>query len=58
MNLFAEQKQTHRLCKTYGFQRGQAAGSEGGVGIWGGNVPRLGRDDDCTTKNLIKFTEL
>ena len=26
MNLFAEQKQTHRLRKTYGYQRGQVVG--------------------------------
>ena len=32
MNLFAEQKQTHRFGKqTYGYQRGRAAG-EGGTG--------------------------
>ena len=29
MDLFAEQKQIHRLWKTYGYQRGQAA--EGGM---------------------------
>ena len=31
MNLFAEQKQIHRLGKTYGYQRGQVAG-EGWTG--------------------------
>ena len=30
MNLLAEQKQTHRLRKTYGYQTGQVQG-EGGV---------------------------
>ena len=34
MNLFAEQKQTHRLLKTYGYQRGQMGVGEGGVD-WG-----------------------
>ena len=38
MNSFKEQKQTHRLCKTYGYQRGQFAGGGGmdlgrGIGI-------------------------
>ena len=26
INLFAEQKQTHRLCKTFGYQMGQVEG--------------------------------
>ena len=30
MNLFAEQKQTHRLSKTYGYQRGQLGKGWGG----------------------------
>ena len=35
MNLFAEQKQTHRLWKqTYGYHRGQMVGREGLV-AWG-----------------------
>ena len=35
MNLFAEQKQTHRLWKTYGYQRGQVGGWEGWTGGFG-----------------------
>ena len=32
--LFAEQKQTHRLCKqTYGYQRGRVGGVTGGIGL-------------------------
>ena len=34
MNLFAVQKQSHRLWKTYGYQRGQAEGGWNGLGIW------------------------
>ena len=36
MNLLAEQKQTHRLRKTYGYQRGQVGvgeGLTGGLGL-------------------------
>ena len=35
MNLFAEQKQTHRLWKkkTYGYQRGWVGGRDG-LGVW------------------------
>ena len=29
MNLFAEEKQTHKLLKTYGYQRGQVQGVGG-----------------------------
>ena len=56
-NLFAEQKQTHRLWKTYGYQRGQAEGREGWTGVWDGNVLKLGCDDGCATINIIKFIE-
>ena len=34
MNLFAEQKQTHRLKKTYGYQKGQVWGRDGRMD-WG-----------------------
>ena len=35
MNLFSEQKETHRLWKqTYGYQREQAGGKGLGVGDW------------------------
>ena len=33
MNLFAEQKQTHRLSKTYGYQRGKGAVWDE-LGVW------------------------
>ena len=33
MNLFAEQKQTHRVRKTYGYQSEQVVG-EGEIGVW------------------------
>ena len=56
MNLFAEQKQTHRLQKTYGHQRAHVAGKDG-LGVWDGNVLKLGCDDGCTTINIIKFIE-
>ena len=29
-----------------------------GLGVWDGNVVKLGCDDGCTTVNIIKFTEL
>ena len=32
MNLFAEQKQTHKFGKTYGYQRGTGWGWEGWTG--------------------------
>ena len=35
MNFFAEQILTHRLGKTYGFQRRQGGGMEGWIGVWG-----------------------
>lgn len=57
MNLFAEQKQTHRIWKTYGYQRGQVEG-EGWTGFGDGNVLKLGRDDGCTTINIIKYIRL
>ena len=38
MNLFAEQKLTHRHLKTYGYQRRQ--GGEGGMG-WGVGLEML-----------------
>ena len=30
----------------------------GGLGVWNGSVLKLGCDDGCTTKNVIKFIEL
>ena len=34
INLFAEKKQTHRVWKTYGYQRDQVGGGRDGLGIW------------------------
>ena len=28
-----------------------------GLGVWDGNAIKLGCNDHCTTKNVIKFTE-
>jgi len=58
MNFFAEQKMTHRLSKTYGFQRRQAREWGDRLGIWDGNAIKLGCDDYCTIINVIKFIEL
>ena len=35
MNLLGEEKQTHRLGKTYGYQRGRISGWEGWTRVWG-----------------------
>ena len=29
-----------------------------GLGVWDGNIVKLGCNDGCTTINIIKFTEL
>ena len=34
------------------------ARSGGRVGVWDGNVLKLGCDDGCTAINIIKFTKL
>ena len=34
INLFAEHKQTHRLWKTYNYQRGQVGGGRNELGGW------------------------
>ena len=34
MNLFSEQKQTHRLWKTYGYPMGQVGDRRDGFGVW------------------------
>ena len=52
MNFFAEQIPTCRLRKTYGFQRSEVVGW-GMLGVWDGNVVKLGCDDHCTTINVI-----
>ena len=44
--------------KNSGYQRRQGGGGgRGRLGVWDGNVPKLGCDDGCTTKNIIKFIE-
>ena len=57
MNLFAEQKQTHRLWKTHGYQMEHVVVGEG-LSVWDENVVKLGCDDGCTIINIIKFIEL
>ena len=37
---------------------GQVEGEKCELGVWNGNVLRLGCDDGCTTINTIKFIEL
>ena len=34
MNLFAEEKETDRLWKTYGYQRGKVGGGMDGLEVW------------------------
>ena len=53
MNFFAEQILTHRLWKTYGFQRRQFGGWGDVLGLWDGNPIKLDCDDHCTTINVI-----
>ena len=53
VNFFAEQILTHRLWKTYGFQRSQVGGWENVLGVWDGNPIKLDCDDHCTTINII-----
>ena len=57
MNFFTEQILTHRLRKTYGFQRRKVGGWTDVPGIWDGNAIKLGCDDCCTAVNVIKFIE-
>ena len=58
MNYFAEHILTHWLWKTYGFQKRQIGGVGDGLGVQDGNAMKLDCDDQCTTINVIKFTEL
>ena len=53
MNFFAEQILTHRLWKTYGFQRRQFGRWGNVLGVWDGNPIKLDCDDHCTTINVI-----
>ena len=56
MKLFAEQNLTHRLKKLIPKQIGWVVGRDE-LGVWDGNVVKLGCDCDYTTKNIIKFTK-
>ena len=53
MNFFAEQMLTHRLWKTYGFQRRQFGGWGDALGVWDGNPIKLDYNDHCTTINVV-----
>ena len=39
----------------YGYQRRQVGGERNGLGVWDGNIVKLGCDDRCTTINITKF---
>ena len=54
MNISAEQKQTHRLQKTYGYQRGQVGVRVGCTWVWDRKFLKLGCDDGHTTISIIK----
>ena len=53
MNFFAEQILTHRLGKTYSFQRRQVGVWGDALGVWDGNPIKLDGDDHGTTINVI-----
>ena len=57
MNLFAEQILTHRLGKSYGFQKRQIGGRGDILRVWDGNAIKLDCDDRFTSINVIKFIE-
>ena len=57
MNFFAEQKLTHRL-KNLWLPKGTGCWGRDGLGVWDGNIVKLGCNDGCTTINIIKFIEL
>ena len=44
--------------KNLGYQRRPVVVQRDRLGVWDGNVVKLGCDDGCTTINTIKFTEL
>jgi len=37
--------------------KGNRLGGRDGLGVWVGNVVKLGCDNGCTTVNIIKFIE-
>ena len=53
MNFFAEQILTHRLGKTYSFQRRQVGVWGEALGLWDGNAIKLDCDDQCTAVNVM-----
>ena len=55
MNFFAEQIQTHRICKTYGFQMRQVGEWRDALRVWGGHAIKFGCDNCCTPVNVITF---
>ena len=55
MNLFPELTDFEKLTVTKGDMWGRR---RGGLGVWDGNVLKLGCDDGCRTINIIKFIEL
>ena len=55
--LLCKQIVTHRLWKTYGFQRRQVWGWGDALRVWDGNAIKFGCDDCCTTRSVIKFIE-
>ena len=55
LNFFAEQMLTHRLWKTYSFQRRQFWRWGDVLEVWDGNDVKLGCDNHCTTINVIHW---
>ena len=53
LNFLAEQILTHRLWKTYGYQRRQYRGHGDALGVWDGYPIKLDCDNHCTTINVI-----
>ena len=59
MNLFAEQKQTHRLCKIFlWLPKGIGQGVCGVDLEFGMEFLKLDCDDGCTTVDIIQLIEL
>ena len=57
MNFFAEQTLTHKLCKTYGFQRRQVGEWGDTLRAWDGHAIKFVCDGGCTPINVIKFNK-
>ena len=56
-NLFAKQKQNHRVWKTYGYQRGQAVGGRDGLGVWDWHICTLRYMKRRANGDLLYSTE-